>query len=85
MHKCSSTWALLRKSKLSRKSPLSGYFSDFHGARHAQMGHDVECGRTDPCLRFLLRQGPRLHGVAEDALVALHGKLDRFCRNKGLK
>jgi len=39
------------------------------------MGHSVQCGHTDPCLEFLLRQRSRLHGVAENALVALHRKL----------
>ena len=29
----------------------------------------------DPCLGFLLRQRSRLHGVAENALLALHRKL----------
>jgi hypothetical protein len=39
------------------------------------MGHSVQCGHTDPRLGFLLRQRARLHGVAKNALVALHRKL----------
>ena len=39
------------------------------------MGHSVQCRHTDPCLGFLLWQRSRLHGVAENALVALHRKL----------
>ena len=39
------------------------------------MGHSVQCRHTDPCLGFLLRQRSRLHGVAENAFVALHRKL----------
>ena len=39
------------------------------------MGHSVQCRHTDPCLGFLLRQRSRLHGAAENALVALHRKL----------
>ena len=39
------------------------------------MGHSVQCRHTDPCLGFLLWQRSGLHGVTENALVALHGKL----------
>ena len=35
---------------------------------------------TAPCFRFLLRQCPRFHGVAKNALIALHGKLNKIAQ-----
>ena len=62
--------ALLNKEKFEQSVPGFATFLDFHGHRHTEMGHSVQCGHTDPCLGFLLRQRARLHGVAENALVA---------------
>jgi len=66
---------IVEKRKIWAKRADVRYFLDFHGHGHSEMGHSVECGRTDPCLGFLLRQHARLHGVAENALVALHREL----------
>ena len=35
---------------------------------------------TAPCFRFLLRQCPCFHGVAKNALIALHGKLNKIAQ-----
>ena len=68
--------ALLNKSELKRKRPSSLNFSDLHRDWHPKICHPIQCRRTDPSLRFLLRQGARFHRVAENALVSLHRNLD---------
>jgi hypothetical protein len=70
------TAALLNKSKFGRSSPFLAFSLDFDRHRPTQIGHSVEGGRTDPCFCFLLRQRTRFHGVAEKALITLHGKLN---------
>ena len=68
--------ALLNKSKLRRRHPISIAISDFHGDRHPQIGHPIQCRRTDPRLSFLLRQGACFHRATENALVPLHRKFN---------
>ena len=68
--------ALLNKSELKRKRPSSLNFSDLHRDWYPKICHPIQCRRTDPSLRFLLRQGARFHRIAENALVSLHRKLD---------
>jgi hypothetical protein len=67
--------ALLNKSELRRKQPILLAILDFHGDRHPQICHHVQCRRTDPRLSLLLGQGARFHRVTENALVSLHRKL----------
>jgi hypothetical protein len=67
--------ALLNKENWEKRLGV-GYFLDFHGHRHTEIGHSDQCRHTDPCFGFLLRQSARLHGIAENALVALHRKFN---------
>jgi hypothetical protein len=72
--------ALLNKENLKKARPGVRYFLDFHGHRHTEIAHSVQCGHTDPCLGSLLRQRSRLHGVAENAFLPLHRKFGRVAQ-----